>query len=181
PLRTELAAAGITLSEINPAKQAPTVQRWKLHVIFQDTPTPTRLEFSRRGEEEFKECRAEPPSASLLAEQQVVPFIFNRYNAKAAYRQKIHALAARTLVQARDVFDLHHLTPAAAAAKEVPREIINQAMKQLGLVTFEMFREQVIPFLPSDLAAHYGTPAAWRTMTEKVRTDLATTTQLSDS
>src|SRR5580704_11855752 len=32
PLLTELAAVGITLSKIKPAKQTATVQRWKFHV-----------------------------------------------------------------------------------------------------------------------------------------------------
>ena len=60
----------------------------------------------------------EPPAAALLAAQQVVPFVFNHYTPSAAYRQKINALATRTQVQARDVFDLHHLTQYAAAGRE---------------------------------------------------------------
>lgn len=174
PLLTELAAAGITLSEIKPAKQTQTVQRWKFHVIYQDIPIPTRLEFSRRAGEEFEECAAEPPSASLLAERRVVPFIFNHYTAKAACRQKIYALATRTQVQARDVFDLNHLAAFAGAVKGVPPELVTQAMKQLSLITFEMFMEQVIPFLPADLAAHYGTPEAWKTMSGQVWNNLST-------
>lgn len=173
PLLTELASAGITLSEIKPVKQTHTVQRWKFHVIYQDTPIPTRLEFSRREDEEFEECTAEPPSASLLAERQVVPFVFNHYIAKAAYRQKINALAARTQVQARDVFDLNHLAAFAEAAKDVPVKLTTQAIEQLSLITFEMFMEQVIPFLPADLAAHYGTSEAWKVMSEQVWNDLS--------
>lgn len=173
PLLTELAAVGITLSEIKPAKQTQTVQRWKFHVIYQDHPSPTRLEFSRRGEETFEECAAEPPSLSLLAEQRVVPFIFNHYTSTAAYRQKIHALATRTQVQARDVFDLHHLAQFAKAAKESPPKLLAQAMEQLSLISFAMFLEQVAPFLPSDLAAHYGTPEAWQRMSKQVYRDLS--------
>jgi len=171
PLRTELAAVGITLSEIKPTKQTPTVQRWKFHVIYQDNPLPTRLEFSRREEE--AECVAEPPSASLLAGQRVVPFVFNHYTATAAYRQKINALATRTQVQARDVFDLHHLARFADAGNGVPAELVARAIGQLSMVSFEMFMGQVVPFLPADLAAHYGTPGAWRNMSEQVGKDLA--------
>src|SRR5580658_1344723 len=53
PLLTELAAVGITLGEINPAKQTQTAQRWKFHVIYEKSPFPTRLEFSRRKDEPF--------------------------------------------------------------------------------------------------------------------------------
>lgn len=173
PLLTELAAVGITLSEIKPAKETQTAQRWKIHVIYQDNPSPTRLEFSRRGEEKFNECEAAPPSLSLLAEQRVVPFVFSHYTATAAYRQKINALATRTQVQARDVFDLHHLARYAGAGKEAPPELVAQAMAQLSLISFAMFMEQVTPFLPLDLAAHYGTPEAWQSMSKQVWDDLS--------
>jgi predicted nucleotidyltransferase component of viral defense system len=49
PLLTELAAAGITLGDIKPAKQTQTAQRWKFHVINEAGASPTRLEFSRRN------------------------------------------------------------------------------------------------------------------------------------
>lgn len=173
PLLTELRAAGIALSEINPSKQTSTVQRWKFHIIYQETPIATRLEFSRRGDEEFAECGVEPPSALILAERRVVPFVFNHYTAESAYRQKINALATRTQVQARDVFDLDHLSPFAAAARDVPSCLVAQAIEQLGLITFEMFRDQVVPYLPNDLASHYGTSEAWKVMSQRVAGDLS--------
>jgi hypothetical protein len=173
PLLTELAAVGITLSEIKPAKQTQTAQRWKFHVIYQDNLSPTRLEFSRRDDEKFEECAAEPPSLSLLAEQRVVPFVFNHYTPTAAYRQKINALATRTQAQARDVFDLHHLSRFAAAGKKSPPKLVIQAMEQLSLISFAMFMEQVVPFLPVDLAAYYGTSEAWKRMSEQVWNDLS--------
>ena len=173
PLLTELAAVGITLSEIKPAKQTQTAQRWKFHVIYEANPLPTRLEFSRRKDEPFENNVTEPPAPALLAAQQVVPFVFNHYTPPAAYRQKINALATRTQVQARDVFDLHHLSQYAVAGREAPPELVTRAMEQLGLISFAMFKDQVVPFLPTDLAAHYGTPAAWKAMSEKVWNDLS--------
>ena len=173
PLLVELAAVGITLSEIKPAKQTQTVQRWKFHVIHEANPLPTRLEFSRRKEEPFEDCATEPPSPSLLAGQQVVPFVFSHYLPPAAYRQKINALATRTQVQARDVFDLHHLSRYAAAGQEVPPKLVALAMEQLSIIDFGMFKNQVVPFLPADLAAHYGTPSAWNEMSARVWSDLS--------
>jgi hypothetical protein len=120
PLLTELAAAGIALSEIKPSKQTPTVQRWKFHIIYQETP-----------------------------------------------------IATRTQVQARDVFDLNHLSSFAEAVRGVPSGLAARAVEQLGLITFEMFREQVVPYLPNDLAEHYGTPEAWKTMVDRVGNDLS--------
>jgi len=172
PLLTELASVGITLSEIKPAKQTETAQRWKFHVIYEENPLPTRLEFSRRKDEPFANNVTEPPSAALLAAQQVVPFVFNHYTPPAAYRQKINALATRTQVQARDVFDLHHLSQHAAAGREAPPKLVEQAIEQLSLISFAMFQDQVVPFLPPDLAVHYGTAEAWKTMSEKVWHDL---------
>jgi predicted nucleotidyltransferase component of viral defense system len=172
PLLSELAASGIGLSEVKPSMQTQTVQRWKFHIIYQNTPVATRLEFSRREDGEFEESVAEPPSATLLAERRVVPFIFNHYTGTAAYRQKIHALAARTQVQARDVFDLQHLSAYSAAAGSVPRETLLHALQQLGLITFTMFMEQVVPFLPTDLATYHGTPEAWKAMSDRVAADL---------
>ena len=172
PLLTELASVGITLSEIKPAKQTETAQRWKFHVIHEGSHSPTRLEFSRRNDEPFEDSVTEPPSATLLAAQQVVPFVFNHYTSAAAYRQKINALANRTQVQARDVFDLHHLSHYAAAAREVSPQLLERAIEQLGLISFAVFKDQVVPFLPADLAAYYDTPEAWKSMSEKVWHDL---------
>lgn len=173
PLLTELAAVGITLSEIKPAKQTQTAQRWKFHVIHEANPVPTRLEFSRRKDEPFENSVTELPAAALLAAQQVVPFVFNHYTAPAAYRQKINALATRTQVQARDVFDLDHLSQYAVAARDVPSDLVTKAIDQLALISFDMFKDQVVPFLPADLAEHYGTQEAWERMSEKVWNDLS--------
>jgi predicted nucleotidyltransferase component of viral defense system len=173
PLLTELAAVGITLSEIKPAKQTQTAQRWKFHVIYEENPLPTRLEFSRRNDEPFENCVTEPPSPTLLAAHQVVPFVFNHYTPPAAYRQKINALATRIQVQARDVFDLNHLSQYAAAGREASPGLVTRAMEQLTLIDFNMFKDQVVPFLPIELAAYYGTPEAWKALSEKVWSDLS--------
>jgi len=169
---TELTAAGISLSEIKPVKQTQTSQRWKFQVFYHDIMLPARLEFSRRNNEYFEESTVEPPSATLLAGHRVVPFVFNHYTSPAAYRQKINALATRAEVQARDVFDLYHLAGSFEAGKQAPAKLVARAMEQLTLISFDMLTEQVIPFLPKDLAEHYGTKAAWKAMSEKVRNNL---------
>lgn len=173
PLRTELAAAGIGLVATTAAKQTSTVQCWKCQLVHGEVPLATCLEFSRRGEGDFEEFAVEPPSAALLAERKMMPFVFHHFTARAAYRQKVRALAGRTQVQTRDVFDLHHLSGLAGCADGIEADLAALASSQLGKITFAMFEEQVIPFLSADLAAFYGTPEAWRTMVERVRSDLA--------
>jgi len=173
PLKRELEAAGIGLSEIKPAKQTDTSQRWKFHVIHESQSLPTRLEFSRRDNEPFDQALADRPSPTLLATNQVLPFVFHHYSGPPAYRQKIHALATRREVQARDVFDLDHLRPHAAAAHTAPLDEVKQALGQLTLIDFAMFNTQVVPFLAPDLAAYYGTYDAWLALSEKVRSDLS--------
>ena len=41
------------------------------------------------------------------------------------------------------------------------------------MISFGMFMDQVVPFLPADLASHYGTPEAWRNMSEQVWKNLS--------
>ena len=75
--------------------------------------------------------------------------------------------------QARDVFDLHHLSNYSAAARRAPRELLERAMGQLCLISYEMYRDQVVPYLPVDLAAYYGRPEAWKTISERVLEELS--------
>jgi hypothetical protein len=174
PLISELAAARITLGEINDKKQTDTTQRWKFEVVHEDHRVATRLEFSRRKKEErFDDHAIEPPTAAVLGAYQLAPFLFPHYRPSAAYRQKINALATRKYAQARDVFDLQLLSPHAAAAKKAPPALVRQAVEQLSTITLAMFRDQVVPFLTADLAAYYGTSESWNKMKEQVRTDLS--------
>lgn len=177
PLKSELAAIGIGIGEIKAAKQTPTTQRWKVRINFEEAVSSTRLEFSRRSDDPFEESATEPPLPALLAEKKIVPFVFHHYLPPAAYRQKMNALARRTQVQARDVFDLHHLSKYAAAARQVPRELVKQAIGKLSLTSFDMFRDQVVPYLPADLSVYYATPDAWKTILEKVFADLSAALQ----
>jgi len=173
PLLSELAAARITLGKISALKQTDTSQRWKFEVIIEEQRTPTRLEFSRRTTgEPFDDHTVEPPAASLLGAHQQAPFLFPHYRPTSAYRQKINALATRKHAQARDVFDLQLLSPHAAAGRRAPPELIKQALDQLSPITFAMFRDQVVPFLPTDMAAYYGTSETWGRIKEQVRADL---------
>lgn len=173
PLQAELAAAGIMLGPVSAPKQTATSQEWKFEVVHENEGIATRLEFSRRKDEPFDAHAVEPPTATVRAEHQIPPFLFPHYQAPAAYRQKINALATRRHAQARDVFDLHLLSRHAAAARESPAALVAKALEQLVLITAAIFQEQVVPFLPADLATYYGTREAWDSMKSQVRNDLS--------
>jgi len=36
-----------------------------------------------------------------------------------------------------------------------------------------IFRDQVVPYLPNDLASYYGTSEAWKVMSQRVAGDLS--------
>src|SRR6202789_374712 len=168
PLVAELSAARIALGEISALKQTETSQRWKFDVMHENERIATRLEFSRRkGKSPFDEHAVEPPAASVLGAHQLAPFLFPHYRGPAAYRQKINALATRKHAQARDVFDLQLLSSHAAAARNAPSALIEQALEQLSTIGVAMFRDQVGPFLPPDLAAYYGAAASWNRMKDQ--------------
>jgi hypothetical protein len=84
------------------------------------------------------------------------------YLADAATEQKIQALAGRSETQARDVFDLDLLlrrqpgvpTPLSAALRE-------EAAARAFELPFAAFRDQVLPFLDSEIAELYSTPQSW--------------------
>lgn len=174
PLLAELSAARIALGEISALKQTDTSQRWKFEIVHENQRIATRLEFSRRKKEEpFDEHAIQPPAGAVLGAHQQAPFLFPHYLSPAGYRQKINALATRKYAQARDVFDLQLLSPHASAAKKAPRALIEQALDQLSTINLAMFRDQVVPFLPADLAAYYATAEAWNGMKRQVRADLS--------
>jgi hypothetical protein len=174
PLVAELSAARITLGEVSALKQTETSQRWKFEVIHEGERIATRLEFSRRKmEEPFDDNAIEPPAGAVLGPYQLAPFLFPHYRPSAAYRQKINALATRRHAQARDVFDMQLLSSHAASAKKTPPALIQLALEQLSSITLAMFRDQVVPFLPADLAAYYATAETWNRMKEQVRADLS--------
>jgi hypothetical protein len=51
--------------------------------------------------------------------------------------------------------------------------LVQQALERLSTVSLAMFRDQVVPFLPADLAAYYATSETWNRMKEQVRSDLS--------
>jgi hypothetical protein len=152
------AAHGIRIDHINNDKQTATTQRWKfgLGITGIALPVPTKIECSRRGNTD--EGVFEQIDPMIIAHHGIPPFLTSHYPRQNAYHQKLRALIDRTQTQARDVFDIHLLLAGGAAAGDLPADLkqrIDQAREHVWMVDFDMFRDQVLDFLPPEQQATY--------------------------
>jgi hypothetical protein len=119
----------------------------------------------------MEEVKVEPIAATILAEHQLMPLLAPHYPLPAAIRQKIRALVGRTIVQARDVFDLavlfaragEDLGPLLPIRSDLPKAV-ERAME----VSYAAFRSQVVSYLQPDQAITYGSPEAWDALQMRV-------------
>jgi hypothetical protein len=167
PFRDILAVRQIAIEHVTPAKQTGTTQRWKLGLLTPAAamPVPTKIEFSRRGM--LEGVVFGPVAAELVREYELSPLWANHYDASAACVQKLNALVSRAVVQARDVFDLHVLLPYVAAAHplDLPEGRSMAEVEERALsIGFEVFKSQVLSYLPPDLQARYDAPGVWETL-----------------
>jgi len=157
--------------DMGKAKQTETTQRFKLHLItYSGEDLFTKVEFSRRvitGNVVIQTVQED-----ILRSYKMPPLLVPHYDVFSAVAQKIYALASRSIIQARDVFDLYVLRPQHSLGNtktpKITREKIVKAYENIFLISFEQFRDTVIAFLPEDDAAVYNTPAAWDEIKLKV-------------
>lgn len=164
-----LRTRGISLTRVSTPKQTDTTQRWKLALAAPGISLPlhTKIEFSRRGID--GSLAFESPDPALMREYQIAPFLASHYPPEVAFRQKINALIHRAQTQARDIFDLDHLLRMGVAIRE--RDIPSQwqvAQQNALAVTFDVFKAQVLSFLPQDCQSQYADPQAWDDMVLRV-------------
>lgn len=171
PFTQILEARGIRIDHVTEHKQTSTTQRWKLGLRTEgsDAPIPTKIEFSRRGLDEgvaFGSIDAE-----VARVHQLPPLMVSHYDAAAAFRQKVGALAGRRQTQARDVFDLHHLLVTGAGAdaiREVGRRIAERASANALTVDFATFKSQVLAYLHPDEQERYDSTSVWESIVMEV-------------
>ena len=171
PFAQILEARGIHIHHTTEHKQTDTTQRWKLGLAVDRSavPLPTRIEFSRRAVEGGAVFGS--VDAALIRTYHLPPVMVSHYGAGAAFRQKVGALARRREIQARDVFDLHHLmaTGAAAGATSViDTADLRRARANALSVDFGTFKSQVLAYLPPDDQARYDSPSVWDTLVLEV-------------
>lgn len=154
-----LRTLGISELKTTEPKQTETTQRWKIHLVMGGGSFLTRLEFSRRRQN-LVGAVGGIPSAELLHLHQMTPFLLNHYNVEEMVRQKILALASPARMALRDLFDMHHLItysniPLPLLRSGVSTESVRLAIEKIRLFKMADFLDQVVPFLPVDLANHY--------------------------
>jgi len=167
PFGEVLRARGLGIARSSVPKQTDTTQRWKLTLSAAggEVAMPTKVEFSRRNMGE--DVRFEPVDPAVIAGYRLNPIMANHYSAEAACRQKIGALMSRRETQARDVFDLGLLTRSGIDVGRLRQELqpqLESIQDKLMGVSFEVFRSQVLAFLPPDRQDQYDSAEVWDRM-----------------
>lgn len=167
PFRQILEVRGLAIEHVTEHKQTETTQRWKLGLLLprSQTPTATRIEFSRRGLSGA--TRFESIDPALVRFYELPPVMITHYTAGAAFQQKIEALLTRSATQARDIFDLHLLLSTGAGTKELPDDLrrrLPEARSKVLAMTFDEFKSQVVAYLSPEDQPVYDARDAWDTM-----------------
>ncbi|OGW89269.1 MAG: hypothetical protein A3A73_05410 [Omnitrophica bacterium RIFCSPLOWO2_01_FULL_50_24] len=146
------------------AKQTETTQRFKIHLLTAaGEDLFTKIEFSRRGLKGSPVV--EPVSSEILRAYKMAPLLIPHYDAASAVAQKIQALAGRTVLEARDIFDLFVLSSQYEESKrskiEISQTILKTAHDHIFLVDFARFRDTVVAYLGAEDQKTYSSPAVW--------------------
>ena|SRR3989339_282597 len=153
------------------AKQTETTQRFKIHLLTQQgEDLYTKIEFSRRIS--HGKAAVQPVPENILRQYKMSPLIITHYDARSAVAQKISALANRSAVQARDIFDLYvlstQLSPDDANRIKTDPATIKTACANIFQVGFRQFRDTVLDYLTEEDRAGYNTPGIWDEIKLKV-------------
>jgi predicted nucleotidyltransferase component of viral defense system len=163
---------GLTIVETSAPKQTETTQRWKVGLSREgdELPIRTKVEFSRR--DAIEGAKFEAADREVLRPYGLTPVLAAHYRLPAAIQQKIHALAARSEPQARDVFDLSLLLarPDAAGLALGPasKEWLSDAIDHGLSISFDEYSSRVVAFLAPGDAELYADRAAWDAMQQDV-------------
>ena len=154
----------IVAPDLTKAKQTETTQRFKIHLLTSGGEDLfTKIEFSRRGVKGT--VAVEQISGEMLRAYKMAPLLVSHYDAASAVMQKIQALAQRTVLQARDIFDLFILSPQYEGSKrtkiEVNRTILQTAHDNIFMVEFPRFRDTVAAYLGAEDQKAYSSPEIW--------------------
>ena len=152
------------------AKQTQTTQRFKIHLITSaGEDIFTKVEFSRRG---FRgNAVVEPISHTILREYKLPPLLASHYDIQSAIAQKIEALATRSLIQARDIFDLYVLSSQhdpKAGKTRIDGTKSATACENAFEVSFEQFRDTIVPYLSFGEQQVYDSSSSWDEVKLKV-------------
>lgn len=154
----------VVAPDITRAKQTETTQRFKVHLLTAaGEDLFSKVEFSRRG---FRgEAIVQAVNDMIIRTYTAAPLIVPHYSLRSAVDQKINALCTRTIIQARDVFDLYVLCPhynhADAEALRMDVAQLDRARDNVFEIGFKQFRDTVIAYLSEEDRRVYDSEAAW--------------------
>lgn len=166
-----LRAQGIELVRTVQHKQTGTTQRWKLglRILESGADIPTKIEFSRRGLDD--ETAVEPVDSGIIRTYRLYPVIVQHYTLRAAFAQKVSALALRDQVQSRDMFDLKLLLDAGSAEQSLlptATKHLAAAIENARAVDYDAFAGQVLAYLEPEYQEYYGNKKAWSELQQQV-------------
>jgi predicted nucleotidyltransferase component of viral defense system len=145
------------------AKQTETTQRFKIHLLTAaGEDLFTKIEFSRRGMKGTS--LVEQVAAPVLRFYKMAPLLIPHYDVDSAVIQKIHALAQRTVLQARDIFDLFWLNSQRekkSPGKHIGKAVLKTARENIFQVGFNQFRDTVVAYLGEEDKRAYSSKEAW--------------------
>lgn len=150
--------------DISAAKQTGTTQRFKIHLITSaGEDLFTKIEFSRRG---FRgKIVVQPVLSNISRAYMLPPLLIPHYDAESTILHKIGALADRSEVQARDIFDLYILSsqckPSEVKGNALSPTKIDKAYKNIFEISFGQFRDTVISYLSPEDQGIYNSPSLW--------------------
>ena len=150
--------------DISKAKQTETTQRFKIHLItFAGEDLYTKIEFSRRGLKGKVIVQSVSPVVSRT--YKMPPLLTPHYDVESTVMQKVKALADRSEIQARDIFDLYALSsqcePFTVNKDFLSVARLNKARENLFQVNFNEFRDKVISYLSFEDQGVYNSPDRW--------------------
>lgn len=146
------------------AKQTRTTQRFKVHLMtFAGEDLFTKIEFSRRG---FRgEVTVQPVSALILRAYKMPPLLVPHYDIQSTIIQKVGALAARSVIQTRDIFDLYILSSQCESHEikeiKINKDRLSRAYENVFEISFGQFRDTVISYLSPEDQVIYNSSSLW--------------------
>ena len=160
----------VIINDPTKAKQTKTTQRFRAQLITDaGDRLPTKVEFSRRKSDEGYVTEMIDPE--IARPYYRLSYTCQHYTAASAAQQKLHALAYRSAVQARDVFDLNLLY--LQGSIQLPLANISDderllAQENLLSLDYSDYRGQVLDYLEPDDLDLYGSETTWTEMCERV-------------
>lgn len=166
--RRSLVPLGIrdVLTDQTAAKDTNTTLRFKLRLVTQGgVPLPTKIEISFR-DPHIREMAVEERVNDALAGRYLstpeLPLVVPHYPRMAALRQKVAALALRTAVQSRDVFDMAILTGQTFADVDfrwlrecLDDALLTEAHARALAISETAFRGEVLEFIDETVRDDY--------------------------